>query len=134
MKLPRINKNILFMIGTITILAALAIYYTVPVWGPEGFASGPEKVFYMVYADWCPHCQSVKPAMQQLRDDVAGGKVLQGKNIGIELIDGESGSPVLGELPKVKGFPTFFFKNGSSVQEYSGPRETSEIVKFLSGN
>ncbi len=73
--------------------------------------------------------------MEQFKDDVAAGKVsqLKGKDITVELIDGETENPMLSSLPAVKGYPTFFLKTASGVTEYKGPREVSEMISFISG-
>ena len=115
------------LVGAITVLAFLSIY---AVYTNEGFQSGDGANFYMVYADWCPHCQAVKPMMTQLRSTI--GQKLKGKNVSIELLDGESKSPMLSQLPEVKGFPTFFLKKGGDVTEYKGPRDETSILDFLS--
>lgn len=132
--LPTFNKTTGFLIATLVIIALFGIYYNTS--SISGFADGSgEKTFYMVYADWCPHCQTVKPSMQKFKEDVASGTVpeLKGKSVKVELIDGESDNSELKNLPAVKGYPTFFLKNGSDVQEYKGPREVSEMIRFISG-
>jgi thiol-disulfide isomerase/thioredoxin len=133
--LPTYNKTTGFLIAALVILALLAIYFGTS--QISGFADGSgEKTFYMVYADWCPHCQTVKPSMQKFKEDVSSGAVaeLKGKSVNVELIDGESKNPELDKLPPVKGYPTFFLKNGSDVQEYKGPREVPDMIKFIMGN
>lgn len=124
------TKKLLMLVGAITVLAFLSIY---AVYSNEGFQSGADgSNFYMVYADWCPHCQVAKPMMTQLRSTI--GQKLKGKNVSIELLDGESKSPLLAQLPEVKGFPTFFLKKGSNVTEYKGPRDEASILQFLSSS
>ncbi len=133
--LPTYNKTTGFLIAALIILALLAIYFRSST--VSGFADGSgEKTFYMVHADWCPHCQTVKPSMQKFKEDVSSGSVseLKGKSVKVELIDGESKNPELDKLPPVKGYPTFFLKSGADVQEYKGPREVSEMIKFIVGN
>ncbi len=137
--LPTFNKNTTFLIAALVILALLAIYYGTN--NVSGFEDVPGKKFCMVYADWCPHCQSVKPQMQQFADDVAAGKQLSGKGIVVQLINGDPPSgqepdPILKMLPEVKGYPSFYLldtKSGSSTP-YEGPREVSEMIKWISGN
>ena len=132
--LPVYNKTTGFLIASLVILALLAIYFRSS--SVSGFADGSgEKTFYMVYADWCPHCQTVKPSMQKFKTDVAAGSVpeLKGKSINVELLDGESKNPELEKLPPVKGYPTFFLKSGADVQEYKGPREVPDMIKFITG-
>ena len=132
--LPIYNKTTGFLIAALVILVLLAIFFRSST--VSGFADGSgEKTFYMVYADWCPHCQSVKPSMQKFKEDVASGAVpeLKGKSVKVELLDGESKNPQLDTLPAVKGYPTFFLKSGSDVQEYKGAREVPEMIKFITG-
>ncbi len=134
--LPTFNKTHYFLLGSLFVLATIAIFFGPHFQSMSNFENGSgANAFYMVYADWCPHCKSVKPAMEQFKDDVSNGKIpaLKGKDISIELIDGESNSPALSSLPPVKGFPTFFLKSGSNVSEYKGPREVSEMVSFITG-
>lgn len=109
------------LIGVVVVLAFLSMY---AVYHVEGFADSGSKEFSLVYASWCPHCKAVKPLMEEMAASSPGG-------IKINVIDGESGAPELASLPKAKGFPTFFFKNGSSVEEYNGPRDKESILAFL---
>ena len=129
MKLPYINKNILFMIGTIAVLAAIAIYYTVPMWGAEGFAGSPEKVFYMVYADWCPHCQKIKPDFKQFMGD--GSLNVNGKTVRVDMVQPEKEPEKVAGVD-VKGYPTFLYSDANGrVVEYSGPRTSDGFMEFL---
>jgi len=136
--LPTFNKNTTFLIAALVILALLAIYY-----GTANSISGFEdsgKKFCMVYADWCPHCQSVKPQMQQFSDDVSAGKQLKGKGVSVHLVNGDppkgtEPDPLLKVLPEVKGFPSFFLldsKSGSATP-YEGPREVSAMIEWIKG-
>ncbi len=138
--LPTFNKNTTFLIAALVILALIAIYYgSSTISGFED--SAPGKKFCMVYADWCPHCQTVKPSMQQFSDDVAAGKELAGKGVGVQLVNGDppqgqEPDPILKVLPEVKGFPSFYLldtKSGAATP-YDGPREVSEMIKWISGN
>ncbi len=123
------TKKVVLFVAVITALAFLSFYaaYT------EGFTSGSDAAtkIYMVYADWCPHCKTVKPMMEALKATVSSEPALKGKSVAVELIDGESKSPLLAELPEVRGFPTFFIKRGDKVTEYKGAREKEAIVEAL---
>ncbi len=137
--LPTFNKNTTFLIVALIILALFAIYYGTN--SVSGFEDVPGKKFCMVYADWCPHCQSVKPDMQQFSDDVAAGKELAGKGIAVQLVNGdppkgEEPDPILKVLPEVKGFPSFYLldtKSGAATP-YEGPREVSQMIQWIKGN
>lgn len=137
--LPTFNKNTTFLIAALVILALLAIYYGTS--SVSGFEDAPGKKFCMVYADWCPHCQTVKPQMQEFSDSVAAGKELAGKGVSVHLVNGDppKGSqpdPLIAQLPEVKGFPSFFLldsKSGSATP-YEGPREVSAMIEWIKGN
>ena len=137
--LPTFNKNTTFLVIALVILALLAIYSgSSTVSGFED--ASPGKKFCMVYADWCPHCQSVKPQMQQFSDDVSAGKQLKGKGVSVHLVNGDppkgtEPDPLLKTLPEVKGFPSFFLldsKSGSATP-YEGPREVSAMIEWIKG-
>lgn len=137
--LPSFNKNTTFLVAALVILALFAVYYgtSSSMAGFKDMDSGKRKKFCMVYADWCPHCQSVKPQMQQFSDDVAAGKELAGKDVSVHLVNGEDESdPLLKKLPEVKGYPSFFLLDSSSgaATPYEGPREVSAMVEWIKGN
>lgn len=124
------TKKIVLFVAVITALAFLSFYAAYS----EGFTAVDDAAtkLYMVYADWCPHCKVVKPMMETLKATIGSEPALKGKSVAVELIDGESKSPLLKELPEVRGFPTFFIKRGEQVTEYKGPREKEAIVEALS--
>ncbi len=71
--------------------------------------------------------------MEELKQTIGSEPKLAGKAVTVELVNGEGGGPLLASLPKVQGYPTFFLKRGSSVDEYKGPRERSAIVDWIAG-
>lgn len=124
------TKKIVLLMAVITALAFLSFYASYS----ECFVSGSDAAtkLYMVYADWCPHCKTVKPMMESLKATAHSEPALKGKSVDIEIIDGESGSPMLKELPEVKGYPSFFIKRMGHVTEYKGAREKEAIIEALS--
>lgn len=120
------KKTLLF----VAVIAALAFLSFFAVYTNEGFADGPAQLC-MVYADWCGHCKTAKPIMEDLKSSIGSEPKLAGKAVSVELVNGEGGGPLLASLPKVQGYPSFFLKRGSSVDEYKGPRERSAIVDWL---
>lgn len=141
--LPTFNKNTTFLVAALIILALFAVYYGTSnsMAGFKDMNSGKNKKFCMVYADWCPHCQTVKPDMQQLSDDVAAGKELAGTDVSVHLVNGDppkgtEPDPLLQTLPEVKGFPSFFLLDSKSgaATPYEGPREVSAMIQWIKGN
>jgi thiol-disulfide isomerase/thioredoxin len=123
------TKKTLFFLVVITALAFLSFFAS---YTSEGFADGPAQLC-MVYADWCGHCKTAKPIIEELKRNIGSEPKLAGKAVTVELVNGEENSPLLASLPKVGGYPTFFLKRGSSVDEYKGPRERAAIVDWLAG-
>lgn len=90
-----------------------------------------ENTFTMYYADWCPHCQSAKPAFKDL---AAKGYVGEGKGrckirmVGLE----ENPEEMKAAGGKIKGFPTFLLETpGGQTYEYEGERNVDGYLKFI---
>lgn len=122
------TKKTLLFVALVAAIAFLSFYAS---YTNEGF-EGPAQLC-MVYADWCGHCQKAKPMVEELKQTIGSEPKLAGKAVTVELVNGEGGGPLLASLPKVQGYPTFFLKRGSSVDEYKGPRERSAIVDWIAG-
>lgn len=104
----------------------------------EGFISGfgtagapPVGEFVMYYANWCPHCQTVKPDWQDFSKN--GYVSVNGKNVKVSMVEESEKDKMAGK--EVKGFPTFLFSTteGQSI-EYSGPRTKDSWFDFLAQN
>jgi thiol-disulfide isomerase/thioredoxin len=120
------NKRVYLLIGAVVILAFISMY---AVYSTEGFkdSSGGAE-FYLVYAEWCPHCKTIKPIVADMASKY---REINGKPIKIEVVNGETDVPILQELPKVKGYPSFFFRKDGFTEEYKGGRDEESIVEFL---
>lgn len=126
-----LTKVILIAGATIVLLALLGMIKT----GSEGFVPGfgdagapPVGSFTMYYADWCPHCKSVKP---EFADFAKGGVVtVNGRNVAVKMVEESEKEKMQGK--PVKGFPTFLFETaeGQTI-EYSGPRTRDSWMDFL---
>lgn len=97
----------------------------------EGFAdvTEPADVFTLYYADWCPHCQAVKPAFQEFGKN--GFVTIAGRNVGVRMVQPEK-EPEKAKGKNIKGYPTFMLEtaDGKSV-EYQGDRTPEGYLKFL---
>jgi thiol-disulfide isomerase/thioredoxin len=98
--------------------------------GYEGFQAGSGPRFVMYYADWCPHCQSVKPAFT---DFVSSGFTVGDKKVSVEMVE-EKQIPA-DVKSSIQGYPTFIlYKADGSTVDYSGPREIDAMKDFLKQN
>jgi thiol-disulfide isomerase/thioredoxin len=97
----------------------------------EGFQSGSggADTFTLYYAEWCPHCKTVKPAFQEWSKN--GFVTAAGKNVKVRMVEqGEKPEEVAAK--GIKGFPTFLLETaeGKSV-EFQGDRTPEGYLKFL---
>ena len=96
----------------------------------EGFQDGMDN-FVLYYADWCPHCKTVKPAFQEFSGN--GSVSVKGKKVACSMVESEKMTPA--DKKNVKGFPTILLKRSSgSVEEYEGPRNAQGWKNWLESN
>ena len=127
----KVSKVMLIAGAVVVVLILLA---TIKV-GAEGFISGfgtagapPVGTFTMYYADWCPHCKTVKPEFSEF---AKGGVVsVNGRNVAVRMVEESEKEKLAGKT--IKGFPSFLFETaaGDSV-EYNGPRTRDSWMDFL---
>jgi thiol-disulfide isomerase/thioredoxin len=124
-----VSKTNRFLILSLIILVGLLLLkYGVS--GTEGFASGTDK-FVMYYADWCPHCQTVKP---KFKDWSKKGSVqINGKTVFVEMVEEKEKDKLAGK--PVRGYPTFLLeKANGEFKEFEGERSPSGWEKWLQSN
>lgn len=126
-----LSKTIL-VVGIVVVLLVVLAFISK---GSEGFMPGfgtsgapPVGKFVMYYADWCPHCKSVKPEFQDFSK--AGVVNVNGQNVEVGMVEESEKEKMAGK--PVKGFPTFLFEtsDGQTV-EFSGPRTRDGWMQFL---
>lgn len=89
----------------------------------EGFSSG--NTFTLYYADWCPHCKTVKPAFESWMSSQ--------KLVNAQMFEADKDSAKV-QAAGVKGFPTFqLTKEDGSVVECSA-RDPEGWNSFLKAN
>jgi thiol-disulfide isomerase/thioredoxin len=101
----------------------------------EGFQSekpygetNERGTFTMYYADWCPHCQTVKPLFK----DFMGTGVVKVNGIPIKVRMVEEKEHQKGVDPDVKGYPSFLYSDAAGrVVEFNGPRTADGFMQFL---
>ncbi len=96
----------------------------------EGFENSTgADTFTLYYAEWCPHCKTVKPAFEQWSKN--GFVSVAGKNVKVRMVEqGEKPEEVAAK--GIKGFPTFMLEtaDGKTV-EFQGERTPEAYIKFL---
>lgn len=93
--------------------------------------SNEYPIIILFHAHWCPHCVDFIPSWNKI------GKVLSSKGINyIKLEQAEVSSD--SELSKllasrnivIRGYPTIINVGKNIIEEYSGPRDMPNIVKW----
>ena len=126
-------KVILLGLTILAIMSLLAMYGLGISFGRglQGFQNPtPDtNTFTMYYADWCPHCQTVKPEFTEFMGTSPVN--VNGKPCEIRMIDAAK-NPDAAKGKPVKGFPTFLLETtDGKVVEYPGQRNTEGWTKFL---
>jgi hypothetical protein len=129
-------KVILLAVAVAALLGLTAVYGFGISFGRglQGFQnlSGPApamNTFTMYYADWCPHCQTVKPEFTEFSN--RGTIEVGGKKCQIMLVDAAK-NPDAARGKPVKGFPTFLLETTEGkVLEYQGERNTAGWLAFI---
>lgn len=114
----------------VVIVAILATLYVVSKSRVLGFQSGggPNR-FVLYYADWCPHCQAVKPEFSEFAKQ--SPLTVGGTKCNIELVSPEQ-EPEKAAGKNIKGYPTFMLeKADGGMVEYKGSRNADGYLKFL---
>jgi thiol-disulfide isomerase/thioredoxin len=98
----------------------------------EGFQNdiaGAADTFTLYYAEWCPHCKTVKPEFKEWSKN--GFVTAAGKNVKVRMVE-QSENPEEVASKGIKGFPTFLLEtaNGKKV-EFQGERNADGYLKFL---
>lgn len=96
----------------------------------EGFASGAgADTFTLYYADWCPHCKTVKPAFNEWAKN--GFVTVAGKNVVVSSVEPEK-EPEKAKGKTIKGYPTMLLETSDGkVVEFKGERNPAGYMKFL---
>lgn len=88
-------------------------------------------IFVMIQSRRCPHCQTAKPAFQQLADsNIVKCMTIQ--------VDGDRPSErALGQMirenyPEVLGYPSFMMYAKGQRMFYDGPRDFNSMKAFVS--
>jgi len=84
-------------------------------------------IFIAFLADWCGHCQTVKPIWKEALESI---KNINGRGHVVTVSDKH-----MGKLPcqQPSGFPSFKLFNAKNfVKDYDGGRNMEDFIKFMS--
>lgn len=120
------TTKLLLLAGAL-VLALILLRYT---GAQEGFESGVDK-FVMYYADWCPHCKTVKPIFKDWSKK--GSIQINGKPVFLEMVEEKEKEKAAGK--PVRGYPTFLLeKADGKIKEYEGERGPAGWEGWLKKN
>ena len=86
----------------------------------------------MYYADWCPHCKTIKPVFREYSK--SGVVTINEKQVFLSMVEVEQ-EPEKAKGKTIKGYPTLLLEksNGETV-EFDGERTPEGYAKFLEQN
>lgn len=90
--------------------------------------TNPRGTFTLYYADWCPHCQTIKPVF---KDFMGNGEVnIDSQYIKCKMV--EEKQIQRGVDPEIKGYPTLLYSDAAGkIVEFNGPRNSDGFLRFL---
>jgi len=126
------TRNTLILILLVGVSILMYIRYTNS--GPvglrfEGFESAP--TFTMYYADWCPHCKTLKPVFKEWSKK--GSTTIGGKTVFLEMVEVDTNPEKVKGKP-VKGYPTILLEQNGKFTEFDGDRTAAGWESWLAKN
>jgi thiol-disulfide isomerase/thioredoxin len=99
----------------------------------------PQKeAVVLIYANWCPHCQSMKPEWEDMKEQLGSNietieiedsdldKYTQIQNIEDNRLDNEN--------IEISGYPTIFKITNRHADYYKGGRTSNEMIEWVNGS
>ena len=89
-----------------------------------------QKVVTLYYADWCGHCQSLKPEWAALEQ-----KIIEQNNAGQNIIcvKKEESEMTEDEKAKIEGYPTIMITRDGKTFQFQGSRTSQAILDAVLG-
>ena len=97
-------------------------------------------VIGLIYANWCHHCQALKPAWEEMKQDI-----MNNYNGQFTVVEIEAGQPDKSEqLAKLEqmldgqkidasGYPTIVKVGGGRIDYYGGNRQLADMLNWATG-
>jgi thiol-disulfide isomerase/thioredoxin len=122
-------RNTFIIILLFSVMVLMFIRYLHPD-GYDGFESAPS--FTMYYADWCPHCKTIKPVFKDWSS--SGSMTVGGKTVFLDMVEADSNPEKMKGVP-VKGYPTFLLQTANGqYKEFDGDRTPEGWKSWLASN
>lgn len=139
------NKKILIILFLTLVFIGIAFYvykfYIVPRVKPEYVpnkefvsedAQPKEAELYFFFTEWCPHCKTAKPIMEQLEKDYST-QTINNTKILFRNIDCDKNEDVADEF-NVSGYPTIKLVTEGKIIEYDAKPNYENLVEFLNSS
>jgi len=101
--------------------------------------SAKPVIIGLVYANWCGHCQALKPEWDMFKKNLKMDKKLANKCGIFEVEDADTmkdikikkiSKKVNGGEVRVDGFPTLFKIVGGNIEYYNGERSANSLLEW----
>jgi len=124
------SMKYLAVLGLVIVVIFALYYFSGCSSASQGFQNA--DTFTLYYADWCPHCKTVKPIFQEFAK--AGSMVINGKTVFLDMAEADKDAAKAKGKP-VKGYPTFLLeKADGSFVEFDGERNAAGWKSWLAKN
>ena len=87
--------------------------------------SSTEKTVYLFKAEWCGHCQSLKPIWNELKNNANNVKFVE--------YDADKNPDVMKKY-QIEGYPTIMMKKNNKMIEYRSERTADGLLNFINNN
>lgn len=101
---------------------------------------GAPVVIGLIYANWCHHCQALKPAWEEMKKDIANKYAGQFNVVEIEADQPDKLEKLAkleqmldGQKIDASGYPTIVKVAGGRVDYYGGNRELHDMINWATG-
>jgi thiol-disulfide isomerase/thioredoxin len=123
------KTRFIYLLGVIIGLLVLLRFIQRSKEGFQNDIAGAADTFTLYYAEWCPHCKTVKPAFTDWAKN--GFVTAAGKNVKVRMVE-QSEKPEEIAAKGIKGFPTFLLETADGKKvEFQGDRTPEGYLKFL---
>jgi thiol-disulfide isomerase/thioredoxin len=123
------KTRFIYLIGVIIGLLVLLRFIRRSQEGFQNNIAGAADTFTLYYAEWCPHCKTVKPAFTEWSKN--GFVTAAGKNVKVRMVE-QSEKPEEVAAKGIKGFPTFLLETADGKKvEFQGERTPEGYLAFL---
>ena len=114
------SENIVILV-LLVILVVLVVYYIRQ--NNEGFSERPTVYFF--YVDWCPHCKTAKPKVQEFKKN--------NSHVNVEEVNCEENKELAKKF-NVKAYPTVYLVNNEEKTELKEGISVNSLNNLVKNN